>query len=119
MESKKEEKPKGRRVRLFPDELDCFILWEIFNAYKKKKDSNTWEMAKRFVKKCGDQDNKDEVFKLYKKITARLNLYCDEGIFFKEKNGDGKTLFSMDLNVITFVKHKFKDGFKWCLLIRV
>lgn len=97
------------------DNLDTFLLWEIFSSYKNCKETNTWKLAQDWANK----NNEVDIDKVYKRIKERLKTYCVWGIFFSSKNGDGRLIFNMDLNKIAFVKHKFNDGIKWCLLIRV
>lgn len=97
------------------DNLDKFLLWEIFSSYKNNKETNTWKLAQDWCKKNNEKDPS----KVYKRIKARLKTYCDCEIFFATKNGGGKLIFNMDLNKIAFIKHKFNDGIKWCLMIRV
>lgn len=98
-----------------PDDLDVFILWEIFEAFQNKTESNNWEMARKYAKKINEHD----IDKVYKRIKERLRKYCCDGIFFESKNGDGKPIYNMDLNMVTFIRHKFTDGYKMCLLLRI
>lgn len=100
---------------MIPDQLDIFIIQDIFNAYQENKESNNWEMAKKYASVIKEKD----VDKVYKKIKARIKNYCNIGIFFKSSNGNKKPIFNMDLNRVTMVKHKFKDGFHACLLFRI
>jgi hypothetical protein len=96
------------------DSLDTFILLEIFNSSKKGKDSNNWEIARKWAK----LNNEKNIDKAYMRIKARLKIYCNSGIFFLTKNGNNKNVFNMDLNKIGFIKHKFEDGTKLCLMLR-
>jgi prolyl oligopeptidase PreP (S9A serine peptidase family) len=100
---------------MIPDKLDIFIMQEIFIAYQVKKDSNSWEMAKKYSSLVKEKD----VDKVYKKIKARIKNYCNIGIFFESSNGNKKLIYNMDLNKVTLVKHKFNDGFHLCILFRI
>lgn len=100
---------------MIPDELDLFIFSKIFEAYQSKQDITNWEISKKYAKKINELD----VDKVFERIKARMKKYCLKGIFFKSKNGDGNFIYNMDLEKITFVKHKFCDGYKKCLLIRI
>lgn len=110
---------------LFVDELDLFILKNIFLAYQEKKERNTWEMAKEFLSKKLSKDifsiyqtNKIDVDNLYRDIMRKLNKYKNFGILRVVRNRDGRDIFELDLDKITVAKHRFSDGFHECLLIR-
>lgn len=97
------------------DELDGFIITSIFEAYKKKGEVNNWDMAKDYAQKINEKD----VDKVYRRVKARLMKYVFDGIFFVEKNGEGKSIFHMHLNEISVIKHKFPDGWGKAILLRI
>ena len=110
------------KKRVFYDELDIFIWRHLFLAEKKKKESDHWKMAKEYcfeILNLNKEKDKKEIDKIYKKILSRLNSYCRFGFFDVCKNGDGKDFFRMNLNKITFIKHKFGRKEYECLLIRI
>lgn len=100
---------------MIPDKLDLFILGEIYEAHQKKKDCNNWELAQKYATQCNEKD----IDKVYKRIKERLKKYCCHGIFFESKNGDGKIIYNMDLNMINFVKKSCADGMQRGLWIRI
>lgn len=110
---------------LFFDELDIFILKNIFVAYQQRKEKNTWEMAKEFISKKLNknistvyQSNKFDVDDIYRRILIKLSRYKKFGMIRVVRNGDGKDIFELDLDLVTMAKHRFSDGFHECLLIR-
>lgn len=109
------EKYKMRIRRRLPDDLDIFIWHEIYVSYKEKNEITNWDIAKKYAKLV----NEKEVNKIYKIIKLRLDSYCKLGLFSITKNGGGDIIYEMDFDQITFVKHKFADGFKNCLLMRI
>lgn len=100
---------------MIPDNLDIFIFKTIFEAFENKKEVTNWDIAKLYAKTINEKD----VDKLFERIKARMKKYCCHGIFFKSKNGEGTFIYNMDLEKITFIKHKFNDGYKQCLLLRM
>lgn len=100
---------------MIPDKLDMFIFKKIFDAYQKKEELTNWDMAKIYSREINEKD----VDKVFERIKARMKKYCCCGIFFKSKNGEGTFIYNMDLEKITFIKHKFADGYRECLLIRI
>ena len=111
---------------LFFDELDLFILQRIFLAYKQKREMNTWNLANDFVANFHDVKNiqgfygkyKLEIDNIYVKIMRRIKRYKKFKILRIINNGNEK-IFELDLDKISFAKHKFSDGFHQCILIRI
>ena len=112
---------------LFFDELDLFILKRIFSAYKQKKEMNTWNLANDFVAKFNETKNlqglygkyKLEIDNIYIKIMRRVKRYQKFKILRIINNGNNEKIFELDLDKISFAKHKFSDGFQECILIRI
>jgi len=103
-----------------PDELDIFIMREIFNAHKKKKEIINWDIAIEYTKECGETDlNRFVIAKHYKRIKERIKNYVLKDIFFVSKNKGEKEVYTMDSEKVTFVKHKFSDGYKDCIMFRI
>ena len=111
---------------LFFDELDEFIIRQIILCYKEKRGLDTWHLSKLFVssfyKKSIDSIyslKKLEVDGIYRKIKRKILYYKSFGIITVSKNGGGKDVYDFDMESVTIAKHKFSDGFKECLLIRL
>jgi len=112
---------------LFFDELDLFILRRIFLAYKQKKEMNTWGLANTFVSNFHNKKSVDglyckyklEIDNIYTKITRRIEKYKRFGILRIINNGNNEKIFELDLDKISFAKHKFSDGFKECVIVRI
>jgi len=111
---------------LFFDELDLFILKRIFLAYKQRREMNTWNLANDFVANFHDVKNirglygkyKLEIDNIYVKITRRIKRYQKLEVLRIINNGNEK-IFELDLDKISFAKHKFSDGFQECILVRI
>ena len=109
------------------DEFDIFVFKELFEAYKENGDLNNWEISKKYAKIINEKDPN----KVYRKLKARTKKYCEDGYFKIVINGEEinyseienynpeKIEYEMDLDKITFGKHKFSDGFKECIIIRI
>jgi len=112
---------------LFFDELDLFILQRIFLAYKQKREMNTWNLANTFVSNFHDIKDtrglygkyKLEIDNIYIKIMRRIKRYQKFKILRIINNGNNEKIFELDLDKVSFAKHKFSDGFKGCILIRI
>lgn len=111
---------------LFFDELDLFILQRIFLAYKQKKEMTTWKLANIFVadfhmvKDYQGLYNKYEleIDNIYGKIKRRIQKYQEFKIL-RIINSGGEKIFELDLDKVSFAKHKFSDGFHQCILFRL
>lgn len=112
---------------LFFDELDLFILKRIFLAYSQKREMNTWNLANDFVVNFYGIKNRQglygkhklEIDNIYIKITRRIRRYQKFEVLRIINNGDNEKIFELDLDKISFAKHKFSDGFKECILVRI
>ncbi len=112
---------------LFFDELDLFILKRIFLSYKRRREMNTWNLANDFVANFHGVKNihglygkhKLEIDNIYIKITRRIKRYQKFKILRIINNGNNEKIFELDLDKISFAKHKFSDGFHQCLVIRL
>ena len=111
---------------LFFDELDEFIIRQIVLCYKEKRELDTWHLSKLYVstfysKKIEDiySYKKPEVDSIYRKIKKRIDKYKKYDIITSSKNGGGKEVFDFDMETVTVAKHKFSDGYKECLILRL
>ncbi|MEA3248147.1 MAG: hypothetical protein U9Q73_00400 [Nanoarchaeota archaeon] len=112
---------------LFFDKLDLFILKRIFLSYKQKKEMNTWNLANDFIANAHgiiDMQGlygkyKLEIDNIYTKIKRRVQRYQKFEILRIVNNGGNDKIFELDLDKISFAKHKFSDGFQECILIRI
>ncbi len=111
---------------LFFDELDTSIIKNIVSCYKNNLELNTWEIAKDYVASIYDKNpveiysiKKVEVDDVYRKIKTKLKRYIDFGFIKISKNGGSEEIFELDLDKITFAKHRFSDGYKDCIILRV
>lgn len=112
---------------LFFDKLDLFILQRIFSAYKQKKEMNTWSLANIFVSDFHNVKNykglytkyKLEIDNIYTKIVRRIKRYKKFKILRIIKEGDNEKIFELDLDKVSFAKHKFSDGFSQCIILRI
>jgi len=111
--------------RAFVDELDIFLIKKIDEAYKKDLATNTWFLAKLFVaEKLKNSDiekvyskNSLDVEYIYRRINYKLKQYQKKKIVKISKNGGGEEILILNLDYISFAKHKFNDGYKECILI--
>lgn len=112
------------------DKLDIFVFEEFSKTYKSPKHSTPidikWEIALRYVKrlfpnleKTDKKKFEEEVQRVYVKIKARLDRYCDHGFFSKFENGDGKIKYVMDLDLIKLGRVKFSDKYDRVLIVRL
>jgi len=111
---------------LFFDELDIFIIRNIKSCYDNNSELNTWEMAKDYVSSLNQrkiseiyQLKKPDVDDTYRKIKTKIKRYLSFGFIKTTKNGGVDDIFELDLDKITFAKHKFSDGYSNCLIFRV
>jgi len=111
---------------LFFDDLDTFIIKNIVLCYKNNAELNTWEIAKDYVASIYNKDlleiysiKKIEVDDVYRKIKTKLKRYLEFGFIKISKNGGAEEIFELDLDKITVAKHKFSDGYKDCLILRI
>ena len=88
------------------DDLDVFILQEIYGASIDKKNITTWEMTKGFCK----DERKRRMINM--KIKFRLEKFSKYDLVVKDKNTNGKIVYVLNLNKLTFCKHKCDDGYK-------
>ena len=111
---------------LFFDELDLFFLKKIFDSYKQKKDANTWNLSKEFVSTFHSKEDtpgfygkyKSEIDNTYRDIKRKIKKYKEFEIIRIIKNGEAD-IFELDLDKVTFAKHKFSDGFRESIVIRI
>lgn len=104
---------------MIPDELDIFICKSIFDADKNKKDITNWDIAKNYSRIKNNNADVNDFNKTFVKIKARIKNYCVKGFFKEVINGHGDKVYEMDLDKITFAKHKFEKCFKQCLIIKI
>ncbi len=111
---------------LFFDDLDTYIIKNIVSCYKNNLELNTWEMAKDYVASFYKKDSsviysikKIEVDNIYRKIKSKMKRYLDFGFIKISKNGGNEEIFELDLDKITVAKHRFSDGYKDCIILRV
>ena len=96
-----------------PDAIDKFILSEIYASSQEKKEIDHWQLSKKYATSINMKDKRAQE-NLYRKIKARLDNYCIQGIFIKCNNGNGEA-YVMDLNKVNIFKHKTDGGFKYGL----
>lgn len=111
---------------LFFDELDEFIIRQIILCYKERKELDTWYLSKFYVSSFYKKDinsiyslKKVEVDGIYRKIKRKILNYKDFGLITISKNGGGKDAYDFDMEFVTVARHKFLDGYKECLIIRL
>ena len=111
---------------LFFDELDEFIIRQIILCYKEKRELDTWHLAKLYVSSFYSKSidsiyslKKIEVDGVYRKIKRKILHYKDFGLISISKNGGGKDAYDFDMESVTVARHKFSDGYKECLIIRL
>lgn len=111
---------------LFFDELDEFIIREIISCFKEKRELDTWHLSKLYVSTFYNKDigsiyslQKMEVDGIYRKIKRKILHYKSFGIITVSKNGNGKEAYEFDMESVTVARHKFSDGYKECLIIRL
>jgi len=111
---------------LFFDELDEFIIRQIILCYKEKRELDTWHLSKFYVSSFYNKDINDiyslkkiEVDGIYRKIKRKIVHYKNFGIISTSKNGNGKEVYNFDMEAVTVARHKFSDGYKECLIVRL
>lgn len=111
---------------VFFNELDKFLIYEICKSYKTKSDISTWDIAKLFVSKKLNKPrniiystNKKDIDDIYRRINFIVKKYQRFGLLRLTKDNSGKTIFELDLDNISVVKHKFSDGYKDCIIFRI
>jgi hypothetical protein len=111
---------------LFLDDVDKFIIKQIVSCYKNKFEMNTWALSKIYVSNLYSKklekvyaDKKMEVDDIYRKIQMKIRNYTKHGLIIVSKNESGKNIYNFNMNLVTIAKHKFSDGYKECLIIRL
>lgn len=97
------------------DDLDRFIVNGIYDGYKNKYEVTTWTLSKMFL-------NISDVRKLTlfcNKIRGRLEDYARKGYVLKLKNSQNKIKYVLNLDAITISKHRFSDGYKKVMILRL
>lgn len=100
---------------MIPDNMDDFIFKSIFDSYKEGKDANFWIISKNYAEKIGDKNMEN----IYRRIKKRIKKYCSIGILNKKQNGSNQNIYEMNDGLIAFGRHKFSDGYKLCLIIKI
>lgn len=111
--------------RAFVDELDIFLIRKIDQAYKKNLATNTWFLAKLFVAEKLNKKDTEKVYSqnsldveyVYRRINYKIGQYKKKNMIKSVKNGGGEDMLILNLDNVSFAKHKFDDGYKECLLI--
>lgn len=103
---------------MIPDDLDVFFLKEIYDNHLNGVESNDWVIAKLYACKEG-LNKKEEKDNIYRRIKARLINYSEKGLFDMKKNGEGKTIFELNPNLISFGKHKVNGVMKDCIFFPI
>ena len=104
---------------MIPDSLDIFIFKAIFDSYQSKIEITNWDISKKYAISINPKANMDDFNKTFVKIKSRIKNYCIKGVFKETINGHGEKVYEMDLDKITFAKHKFNHCFKESLIIRL
>jgi hypothetical protein len=97
------------------DELDKFIFYEIFKAHENNTTANSWEIAKNYAKLIKEK----RMDRVYCCIKYRLRSYSRIGLFSVKPNGNGRNMFIMNLDAVTFKKIQFSDGKKLSIIFRM
>jgi len=105
-------------------DLDFFILKEIYQAGLNKKETTTWEIAKKYQwdDKTNFKNKKEEerfLMKKSDKICKRLKRMAKEDLIIICKERKNKNSYNLDKRKVIFKKrHKFPDGFGKALFIK-
>ncbi len=95
------------------DELDISILKNFYNL-KKNEEITTWTIMNRLFKDCkGDNE------KRAKHMLIRGRIKKMEGDLFEIKKEDGRQVYTLIEDNIRFCKHRFPDGVRNALLVRI
>jgi len=97
------------------DELDKLIITHLYKCYQQEKETTTWEIAKKKMKSV----DYHLVTEMCNKVKRRLESYAKKGFVIKDTNTNGKIHYILNLDIIQIKKHKFDDGFKKSIVIRI
>ena len=89
-------------------EIDLFIIKQIFDSHKKKEEITTWKIAGKFFsqfKELSDIEKRNKC----NTVIRRLRLMEKEGLVFISKNGR-KSRYELISDNIKFKKIKFPYG---------
>lgn len=106
------------------DQLDKFIILELYKSKKNDKETTTWDIAKNFFNQSEKAyhieslDSRKIGIKCTN-IKKRLDLMLKEKYAIKYKNGEKKWAYLLNGDFIKISKHRFDDGMKNVLLIRI
>ena len=104
------------------DEIDLFILEEIYKSYKKNKDNSetsTWTMAKKWIEKIkGDSKDVYQLTLLCNKLMWRMEKFVKAGFVVKYIEG-GEKKYVLNLDKVDFVRRKFNKKYAPAIVIKI